>query len=285
MSTNVQPLSSNSYKAKMRRFITIDCILLFSCLYVGQLASAKKDDVRSRAMVIPTRRMPAFVHPRTPPTRRVEERFESLERLLISTNTAMHTNLSRRRYPSSSTLQSKKKGRGGTQGGPPASKKVQVKLLKQVAGTGQKGDVVLVTPAFFQNKLRPTKSAEIISDDDVEKERAEAAALEKDKMETAEKLKEQIESLELVLSRKAGPDGQLFGGVGAKVIMEELKKKVVDKHDNEFLEGKGVKIQALMDVDGKKMRGDIKHTGEFKSTISLTREVSAKFKVVIHPQD
>lgn len=176
--------------------------------------------------------------------------------------------------PCSVLVASKKKG--GSQAST-SSKKIQVKMLKYVSGTGQKGDVVMVTPAFFQNKLRPTQSAQIISDDEVDKERAAAAALEKETKETAQSLKEEIEKLELVLPRKAGPDGQLFGGVGPKTIMEELKKKV----DNSFLDNKGVKIQALFDVDGKKMRGDIKHTGEFQSTVSLTKDIIAKFEVVV----
>ena len=80
-----------------------------------------------------------------------------------------------------------------------ATKKVQVKLLKHVAGTGQAGEVVMVTPAFFNNKLRPTKSAKIISDEDVESERAEAEALAESTKATATELQEKIS--EMILTR------------------------------------------------------------------------------------
>jgi len=162
-----------------------------------------------------------------------------------------------------------------------SSKKIQVRLLKQVAGTGQKGDVVMVAPAFFQNKLRPSESAEMVSDEEVERERAEAAALEREYVATANSLKERIEGLDLTIARKAGPDGQLFGGIGPKTIIEELKKQL---DNDDFLDGKGVKVSAILDGDGKKMRGDIKHAGTFKATISLAKDISAKFPIVVEPE-
>ena len=64
-------------------------------------------------------------------------------------------------------LYAKKKKKDTTVG---KSGKIQVKLLKYVAGTGSAGEVIMVAPAFFANKLQKTGSAVRISDDDVEKE-------------------------------------------------------------------------------------------------------------------
>jgi large subunit ribosomal protein L9 len=163
---------------------------------------------------------------------------------------------------------------------PAAVKKIQVKMLKYVAGTGSVGEIVMVTPAFFNNKLRPSSSAVMISDEEVAKAKAEAAALEKETNAKAEALKERMDDLSLQLKRKAGPDGQLFGGIGPKAIVEELNKVLAD----DFLHHKGVRIAAITDSDGNSMQGDIKHTGEFGATLSLTRDISATFAIIVEPE-
>jgi large subunit ribosomal protein L9 len=151
-------------------------------------------------------------------------------------------------------------------------------MLKYVAGTGSVGDVVLVTPPYFQNKLRPQQSAEIISDDEVRQEQAEAAATEKATKLKANELKEKLDETTLTIQRTAGPDGQLFGGIGAKAVVDEIKLQLTD---DDFLDHKGVKILAFNDDEGKKMRGDIKHTGSYGATIALTKDVSVKINIVV----
>ena len=174
-----------------------------------------------------------------------------------------------------SSLYAKKK-----KNAPAAAKKVQVKLLKHVAGSGQAGDVIQVTPAFFNNKLRPNKSAEIISDEQVAEEQSQAEEDERIKTSKASELQELLSGMIINIKRKAGPDGQLFGGIGAKLIMEEVQKKVTD----EFLNEKWVKVTEVLDENGKKMRGDIKHTGEFGARIALLSDVSAKLSLVVEAE-
>ena len=152
-----------------------------------------------------------------------------------------------------------------------------MKLLKHVAGTGQAGDVIQVTPAFFNNKLRPTNSAAIISDEEVAKERAEGEEMEREINEKAKELQATLSETTLTLTRKAGPEGQLFGGIGPKVIMSELEKV----NGSKFLSQKWVKISEILDENGKKMRGDIKHTGSFGARINLKKDISAKFAIEV----
>jgi large subunit ribosomal protein L9 len=161
---------------------------------------------------------------------------------------------------------------------PAAAKKIQVKMTKHVAGTGSAGDVVLVTPAFFNNKLRPTQSAVIITDEEVAKEESEKQAQAQANNAAANKIKEQLEQedFSLAISKKAGPDGQLFGAVSPKAILEELQKTVND----DYLSQKRVKVTGVTQ-DGTKHRGDIKHVGEYGVTLSLTKEISAKFPVKV----
>ena len=113
----------------------------------------------------------------------------------------------------------KKKSAGGS-----GAKKIQVKLLQHVAGTGKAGEVVRVNPPFFNNKLRPTKLAVVITDEEVARERLEASEKHQQTMEAANAVKKRLENVTVKISKKAGPDGKLYGGIGAKVIMAEVRK-------------------------------------------------------------
>jgi ribosomal protein L9 len=166
--------------------------------------------------------------------------------------------------------------------GPAASKKIQVKLLQHVAGVGQAGDVVLVTPPFFHNKLRPTRSAQLISDDQVAAEQSQAAEAAEQTAAQALTLQTKWQSSPpLVVRRKAGPDGHLFGGVGAKAILDQLKESCSSGEEAEFLSRKGVKLTALLDSEGKKLRGDIKQTGSFAASLVLTQDISVKVEIEV----
>jgi large subunit ribosomal protein L9 len=137
--------------------------------------------------------------------------------------------------------------------------------------------VIQVTPAFYHNKLLPTKSAELISNEEMKEQQAVAAAKEKAINEKANALKEKLSGITLQIKRKVGPDGHLFGGIGAKAIVDELKTIIKD----DFFDKKGVKVQAITDEEGKKLRGDIKQTGNFSAAISLTKDISARIEVVV----
>jgi ribosomal protein L9 len=188
------------------------------------------------------------------------------------------------RPTASSPLYSKKKS-GSSSSATAPTKKVQVKLLQNVPGTGQAGEVILVTPAFFNNKLLPTHLAKIISDEQVEQERQAKNAKEQADDARAVQLKAQIEALPaLVLRRKVGPNGQLFGGVGPKMIMDLLSSAIPDEF---WTQQKGVKITAMMDaVDGqKKIVGDIKTVGTYRANIALTKAHSATLSFVIAAEE
>lgn len=155
--------------------------------------------------------------------------------------------------------------------------KIQVKLLKHIAGTGQAGDIISVAPAFFRNKLEKSGSAIRISDEEVEQETAEKKQKDAEERASANDMKEKIESMTLNLKRKAGPEGHLFGGIGYKIILGELK--------NEFpkgaLDAKYIKITQVKGEDGKVLKHDIKDIGEYEATISLLKGISATFKVSV----
>jgi ribosomal protein L9 len=202
-------------------------------------------------------------------------------------------------FGAATALQAKKKGGGGgaTSSSAPtsATKKIQVKLLKHVAGTGQAGEVIMVTPAFYNNKLRPTKSAQLISNDQVEQELAEKQKQQAEMQARAMAIKEMLEMESsgdvpfLKISRKAGPGGQLFGGIGTKCLVQELQTRLQNELDDDlrdFLKTKGIKITSIVDAkSGETLSGDIKHTGEFFATIALISGESAKFDISVTAEE
>jgi len=197
---------------------------------------------------------------------------------------------------SSSALYAKKKGGGGaTQ--PVSSKKgkIQVVLLETVPKVGQSGDVVFVSSAIFQNQLKRSNKARLISEEEVQAMEAEKLAAEKEMLEEAIKTKQMLEEamvekisdaeqcatdgddicgVALEMKRKAGPEGNLFGGVNPKMVMDALKQA----YPEGSWEGRQVKLTDVKDSDGKDVKKkDIKHTGDYTVSVTLGKGVDVTF--------
>ena len=179
--------------------------------------------------------------------------------------------------------------------------KIQVVLLEQVPNIGQSGDVVFVSSAIFQNQLKRNNKARLISAEEVQRMEEERAQEEKEMIEKAKATKEMLEEamvekisdaeqcsssedendicgVALELKRKAGPEGNLFGGVNPKMIMEELKSR----YPNGSWDGRLVKVTDVKDSDGKDVKKkDIKHTGDYTVTVALGKGVDVTFIVSI----
>mmetsp|Transcript_14089 Transcript_14089/g.21518 ORF Transcript_14089/g.21518 Transcript_14089/m.21518 type:complete len:241 (-) Transcript_14089:272-994(-) len=219
--------------------------------------------------VVAMNKRASFVHPAAPFGTKVPDDA-------VATGYGLFTVKNRRHFdPRNNIPFAKKQKAGGT-----ARKKIQVKMLKHVAGTGQAGQVVMVTPAFFNNKLRPSASAEMISDEEVEKAEQKAKADKELKMNVAKAAQEELEGFTLVIKRKAGPEGNLFGGVGAKAIVTELDKQL----PNKLWKSKGVKIVSVVDEADKKVKGDIKHVGKFSASINLTSDTVGKINISLEAE-
>jgi len=115
-----------------------------------------------------------------------------------------------------------------------AATKIQVKLLQSIAGTGQVGDVIKVSPIFYNNKLRPQKLAMQITDDEVAEKLATTAAEKEATLHEAKVVaalltedNRNTDNDMFVLEfpeNQTGPDGvKLFGGIGPKKILDTLK--------------------------------------------------------------
>ncbi|KAG7339437.1 ribosomal protein L9 [Nitzschia inconspicua] len=173
------------------------------------------------------------------------------------------------------------KRKSGTTASSSSSSKMQVRLLRHIAGTGQAGDIIMVTPAFYNNKLRPKHLAEPITDEQVQKLTQQQQAQQQAILEAATKLQQQLSQDNGFVLRfpnnKTGPDGKkLFGGIGTKKLLQQLQEVVNDP----YLQQKQVKVLELSE-NGTTLQGDIKETGVYVMKLQLTKDITVKIQVVV----
>lgn len=143
---------------------------------------------------------------------------------------------------------------------------MKVILLKDVKGTGKKGEVKEVNDGYARNFLIKKKfateadkgSLKEFDEKNKSKERKEKIALEE-----AVLLGKQMENISLQIKTKAGEGGKLFGSITSKDIAQVLKK------------------EKQLDVDKRKilLKEPIRHLGSMLVDIKLHTKVTTKIKV------
>lgn len=144
---------------------------------------------------------------------------------------------------------------------------MKVILLKDVKGTGKKGDVVDVADGFGRNFLVGRGLAKEATNNNVhilnvqkENERRKKLA----EIEAAQKLAAELKGKEIKIISKCGENGKLFGAITNKDVAEELRK------------------QFDVEIDKKKISMDtIKLAGVYDIDVKLYSEISTKMKVVV----
>ena len=105
---------------------------------------------------------------------------------------------------------------------------MQLVLINDVLHLGRQGDVVTVASGYGRNYLIPKGLAVAATSTNlkmVEQQRAALARKESRVKEDAEIVAQELKQLHLVLSRKAGETGALFGSVTAKDLADLLEEK------------------------------------------------------------
>jgi large subunit ribosomal protein L9 len=100
---------------------------------------------------------------------------------------------------------------------------MDVILLERVHNLGQIGDVVKVRPGYARNYLLPLRKALRATEANkakFESQRAQIEATNLERRSEAEKVRDKIADLKIVLIRQAGESGQLFGSVNARDLAE-----------------------------------------------------------------
>jgi len=143
---------------------------------------------------------------------------------------------------------------------------MEVILLKDVKGTGKKGEVKTVSDGYANNfLLKKGLDKEATSGAKKEHEMKQKAQEreEEELRQAALKDKEMIENNPLEIKSKAAEDGRLFGSVTTKQIAQELEKQL------------GIK------VDKRKINQTIpmRTVGSQKMDIKLHKDVTAELTV------
>lgn len=149
---------------------------------------------------------------------------------------------------------------------------MDVILLEKVRNLGDLGDQVKVRPGYGRNFLIPTGKAVPANAENTAKFEARRADLEKAAAETlaaAQARAEQLSGLgRVVLTRKAGDEGKLFGSVSTADIAEVITAAGVD------VEKREVELP----------EGPIRLTGEYPIEVVLHTDVTATITVAVEAE-
>ena len=147
---------------------------------------------------------------------------------------------------------------------------MKVILLKDIKGTGKKGDVINASDGHARNYLIPRGLAKEATDGNVSAMQHQKASLDKRNLEVldaAKELQKKIETLTGKCQAKSGDAGKLFGSITNKDVAKMLKQ------------------QYGVEVEKKKIKMDqIKTLGTTNVEIKLHPKVTAKLKVEVTEQ-
>ncbi|MBM7560962.1 50S ribosomal protein L9 [Fusibacter tunisiensis] len=146
---------------------------------------------------------------------------------------------------------------------------MKVILLKDVKGTGKKGDILNASDGHARNFLIPRGLAKEATDGNVkemEHHNATQKKRQQEALDEAKALAERLNQISVQFKTKAGEGGRLFGSITSKDIAEALKKE----HN--------------LDIDKKKIGLDqpIRSLGTTKVQIKVYPKVSATISVQVH---
>jgi len=147
---------------------------------------------------------------------------------------------------------------------------MEVILVDDVFELGRRGEVVKVADGYGRNYLIPKKLAVPATPGNlkmVEQQRVALAKKEARDVEEAELLAQELGQLHVLVSRKSGESGVLFGSVTSKDI-------------GDVLEGSGF----LLDRRKILLPHPVKNIGNLTIEVRPHREVSAKLLVSVLPE-
>ena len=147
---------------------------------------------------------------------------------------------------------------------------MEVILLERIAGLGGLGDRVDVKPGYARNYLVPQGKALSATERNVARFGERRAELERqadDEVVRAQRRSDDLAALELVITRRAGGEGRLFGSVGIIDIAEATMEAGVEVRRNEV----------------RMPDGPIRQTGRYEVSIRVHPDVEAAVRVAVVP--
>ena len=145
-------------------------------------------------------------------------------------------------------------------------------LLEKVQNLGALGDTVRVKPGYARNFLIPGGKAVAATPANIAAFEARRAELEKaqaDAVAAAQARGSKLEDLRVVVRRKAGEEGKLFGSVGPADVAEAITAAGVEVERAEV-----------------RMPGDsVRQVGEYPVEIVLHADVIAEVTLAVEAED
>ena len=145
---------------------------------------------------------------------------------------------------------------------------MKVILLEDIKNIGKKGQIINAKDGYARNYLIPKKLAIEATEANIrnlEAEKRRKEEKEKELLQEARSLEEELMKKTIVIKAKTGEHGKLFGSITTKEISDVLEK------------------EHKITIDKKKfdLEEPIKSVGEYKVRIKLHPQVNAELKVIV----
>ena len=144
---------------------------------------------------------------------------------------------------------------------------MQIILLETLSNLGKAGEVVSVKDGFAKNFLIPQKKAVIANKKNVSELESKMSQINENnnaKIKEANDLKSKLDQQEISIYTESNDEGNLYGNVGVKQVLKELKNKYDVSLSPENI-----------------ILGNIKSLGSYSITVRLYDDISAELKVEI----
>ena len=126
--------------------------------------------------------------------------------------------------------------------------KVKVILKENIKGVGKKDEIIEVKDGYANNFLFAQNKAVPATEENIKKLQNKAEKNKKDhakEVKKAEEIKGKINNKEIVLAVKAGENGKVFGSMGSKEIVDEVKKVFGLTIDKKKIDGENSRMKEL----------------------------------------
>ena len=126
--------------------------------------------------------------------------------------------------------------------------KVKVILKENIKGVGKKDEIIEVKDGYANNFLFAQNKAVPATEENIKKLQNKAEKNKKDhakEVKKAEEIEGKINTKEIVLAVKAGENGKVFGSIGSKEIVDEVKKVFGLTIDKKKIDGENSRMKEL----------------------------------------
>ncbi|XOF35119.1 MAG: 50S ribosomal protein L9 [Candidatus Electrothrix sp. YB6] len=147
---------------------------------------------------------------------------------------------------------------------------MEVILKRTIDTLGREGEIVNVKPGYARNYLIPQNMASSVNKASLarlQREQETIAKRREEEKKSAEKLAAQLENATVVIPRKVGREGRLFGSVNSSDIADRLAEQ-----------GVTLDRRAIMLAD------PIKTIGESRVTIKVGYQMTTEITVQVAPE-